>query len=257
MAKAALVPPLDAVVARRASAPRVLLACAAVTAATAVTAVAPCARAESQGAAPDASAVAAAGPIPNAGPPDAGPAPKPVRSGVVVGLMAGLGVAGSSGYPKAASKIDDPAYYSSSNLLAGSGGTFFVLGSLTDYLSFGFWFGGATFESNDWRSTGSGGGVRVEVFPFGGIAPRLKNLGLLGQAGLGVSKLHEKAGIYPDANGSQSFLSAGVFYEIPLFKMIGGHVALGPSLEYDAIFTPSIERHSAMLGARLAFYGGS
>src|SRR5437899_1240774 len=50
------------------------------------------------------------------------------RAGLVLGLMGGFGVAGASGYPNSASKIDDPSYYSSSDLLRGSGGSFFLMG---------------------------------------------------------------------------------------------------------------------------------
>jgi hypothetical protein len=179
------------------------------------------------------------------------------RSGVVVGFAAGYGLAGASGFPNEASKIDDPAYYSSSDLLSGGGGSGFLMGALTDYVSFGFWAGASTFQSGHWRSTGGGGGVRLELFPLYGIYPRLKNLGILTQVGFGVSRLTSKVGDFPSANGSQSYASAGVFYEVPLFKMIGGHFALGPSLEYASIFSPAYERHWAMLGLRVAFYGGS
>ena len=179
------------------------------------------------------------------------------RSGVVVGFAAGYGLAGASGFPNESSKIDDPAYYSSSDLLSGAGGSGFVMGALTDYVSFGFWAGGATFESAHWRSTGGGGGVRVELFPLYGVFPKLKNLGIATQFGFGVSRLTSKVGDYPSANGSQSFASAAVFYEVPLFKLSGGHVALGPNLEYASIFSPAYERHWAMLGLRVAFYGGT
>jgi hypothetical protein len=178
------------------------------------------------------------------------------RAGVVLGLMGGFGVAGASGYPNSASKIDDPSYYSSSDLLGGSGGSFFLMGAIADYVNFGFWFGGGTFQSKDWRSTGGGGGLRVELFPLYALVPKLKDLGVLGQFGLGSTKLEAKHGDFVPANGTQSFIATGVFYELPIFRMLGGHVAGGPSFEYDAIFSRSVERHWAMLGGRIAFYGG-
>src|SRR4051794_35196005 len=49
------------------------------------------------------------------------------RSGVVLGVVGGVGLAGSSGYPNNASLINVPDDYSSSNLMTGSGGTFFLM----------------------------------------------------------------------------------------------------------------------------------
>jgi hypothetical protein len=179
------------------------------------------------------------------------------RGGVVIGLSGGAGLAGSSGYPNSATKIDDPAFYSSSNLMVGSGTSVFIMGALTDYLSFGLWLGQAHFDSSRWRSTGGGGGFRIEVFPFVVLVPKLGDLGVFTQLGIGSTTLRTKLpGDYPEADGAQSFLGAGVFYEWPLFKMLGGHIAGGPSLEYDVITTPSIERHGALLGLRAAYYGG-
>jgi hypothetical protein len=178
------------------------------------------------------------------------------RGGVVLGLSGSAGVAGSSGYPNSATKIGDPAYYSSSDLMVGGGTTLFLMGALTDYLNFGLWFGNARFDSEHWRSTGLGGGFRIEAFPLVSLYPKLGDLGVMTQLGIGSTTLRTKLpGNYPDADGAQSFLSIGVFYEWPLFKGLGGHFAGGPSLEYDVITTPSIERHAALLGFRAVYYG--
>src|SRR5262247_3119094 len=72
------------------------------------------------------------------------------RGGVVLGLSAGAGLAGSSGYPNSATKIDDPAFYSSSDLMVGSAFSLFLMGALTDYLNFGLWFGNARYASAHW-----------------------------------------------------------------------------------------------------------
>ena len=179
------------------------------------------------------------------------------RAGLVLGMQGGFGLAGSSGFPNKATLINDPAFYSSSDLMIGSGGSFLVMGALTDYLSFGIWLGGGSYQSATWRSSGGGGGFRVEAFPLYGVFPKLRDLGVFTQLGVGSATLETKLpGKYPTADGAQSCIGAGVFYEFSLFKLIGGHVATGPSLEYDAIFARSIERHSALLGGRFIFYGG-
>jgi hypothetical protein len=178
------------------------------------------------------------------------------RSGLVVELLFGAGVAGASGYPNNSDQIGDPNYYSSSNLLAGTGGMLFVGGAFADYLTFGVWAGRQTFHSKDWRSTGGGGGFRLEVFPLFALVPSLKNLGVEGQFGIGGTSLQALGGNYPEASGTQSFLGVGAFYEVPLFRALGGHGTIGPSFEYDNIFTQSVDRGSSLLGVRLAFYGG-
>ena len=179
------------------------------------------------------------------------------RSGIVLGFSFGLGLAASSGYPNDSSKLGNPAYYSSTQPLPGSGESFFVMGALADYLNFGFWASVGHYGSSDWSSKGGGGGFRVEAFPLFSLAPRLRDLALFSQFGIGTAQLNFKGpGSFPEATGVQSILGIGTFYEWRLFDMIGGHVSAGPSLEYDAIFAPSIERHGFLAGGRLVFYGG-
>jgi hypothetical protein len=178
------------------------------------------------------------------------------RSGVALGLSVGYGLAGTAGYPNSLSRIGDPAYYSSTDLLHGTSWSFAVMGALADYLNFGVWFGSGTFESAAWRSTGGGGGFRVEAFPLLVLVPSLKDVGVFAQLGLGDATAHYKAGGYPDAHGVQSFVGAGAFYEWTFAHALGGHTALGPSVEYDSIFAQTISRSSATLGLRVAFYGG-
>ena len=173
-----------------------------------------------------------------------------------MGLGLGAGLAGSAGYPDDSTKINVPAYYAASGLLEGYGGNLFVMGALTDYLSFGFWGGLGTFRNSDFKSTGYGGGFRLEVFPLISLVPTLKDLALFTQLGIGSTQLNVTHGLYPEANGIQSFIGGGAFYEWKLFSMLKGHVSAGPSFEVDSIFSRSIERHSSTLGARIAFYGG-
>jgi hypothetical protein len=178
------------------------------------------------------------------------------RDGLVVGFGLGVGFGGASGYPNSASKIDQPAYYTSSDLLLGRTTNLFVMGALADYLNFGLWYGSGHFASQAWSATSGGGGFRLEVFPLFTLVPSLKDLGVLASLGLGSSKLVSKDGSSAGADGVQSFLGTGVFYEWSLFHALGGHVALGPSLDYDAVVTRSITSGALSGGFRLAFYGG-
>jgi hypothetical protein len=179
------------------------------------------------------------------------------RSGVVVGTTVGFGLAGASGYPNNGTRIGDSNYYSKSNIMSGARTSLFVMGALTDYLNFGFWLGGGSSASHDWHSTSFGIGFRLELFPLYAVHPSLRDLGVFTSLGVGSATLTDKQpGEHPNASGSQSFIGAGVFYELRLTKVGGIHIAGGPSLEYDTINSPSIEQHGAVLGIRFVFYGG-
>jgi hypothetical protein len=184
------------------------------------------------------------------------------RNGAVIGASVGVGFAGSSGYPNNARLQNDPAFYSESPLLVGWSTSWFLMGALTDYFSFGPMLNIATFESEKWKSTGFGLGFRGEVFPLVGLAKKWQRLDFLAdtaayaQFGFGTTELRAK-GPYPTADGSQSFLGLGLHQEFRLMKILGGHAAAGPHVEYDLIRSEFMERHWLTVGLRLAWYGGS
>jgi hypothetical protein len=173
-----------------------------------------------------------------------------------VGLAVGAGPVGASGYPNDLTRIGDPNYYSSSGWMVGLSESVLLLGALTDYLNFGFWFTHDSSENRDFRSNGSGGGLRVEAFPLIGILPRFAGLGALAQFGLGSGFLTSKALAVPRDEGTRSFIAAGVLYEWSFGHLLGGHLAAGPTLEYHAIWSQPFERHGLVASARLVFYGG-
>lgn len=175
---------------------------------------------------------------------------------MVLGASVGAGFAGSSGYPNNARLLNDPDAYSESPLLVGWSTSYFLMGALTDYLSFGPMLVIATMESEKWKSTGFGLGFRGELFPFVKILPALADTAAYAQFGFGTTELRAK-GPYPSAEGSQSFLGLGLHHEFRLAKMLGGHAAAGPHVEYDAIRAESAERHWLTVGLRLAWYGGT
>jgi hypothetical protein len=184
------------------------------------------------------------------------PAARQYRSGVVVGLAFGGGLAGASGYPNNALQIGDPAFYSASGMMAGTNGSVFVLGALSDYVSVGFFFSHASFRNGDWRSASDRGGFRLELFPLVSLVPALQGLGALAQVGVGGGSLSAVAPGLPGADGTQSFAAAGVLYEWAFAHVLGGHFGAGPTLEYDAIWTPSFEQHGLVASLRFVFYGG-
>ncbi len=207
-------------------------------------------------AAPASGAAAAAVPIGQQEAPPDEDAAAHLRSGIVVGLGLGGGFAGASGYPNSSSDIGNPAFFSSSGFMAGASGTFFVMGALSDYLNFGFWAGSASFRNGDWQSSGGGGGLRVEAFPLVGLVPALGGLGFLGNFGIGSGSLTDVDTKRQVSSGTQAYVGGGAFYEWAFGHLFGGHFALGPSLEYDAIFSTAFERHGVDASLRIVFYGG-
>lgn len=178
------------------------------------------------------------------------------RAGVVIGVAPGVAFAGASGYPNSARLLGNPEFYSESPLLVGHSTTYFLMGALTDYVSFGPMVNIAKFESEKWKSTGLGIGFRVEAFPLVRLFPTLADTAIYGQAGVGATELQAK-GPFPSADGTQSFAGIGVHHELRLFRLLGGHFSGGPYVEYDAIFATSAERHWASVGLRVAWYGGT
>ncbi len=178
------------------------------------------------------------------------------RSGLIVSLMAGWGVSGASGYPNNSNQIGDPSYYSSSNVMVGSGGGLFLGAALTDYLNFGIFFDSQSFKSQEWKSRMGGFGIRVETFPLVYAVPTLKDLGAFAQFGIGTAALDVVAPGYPEASGVQSFIGVGVMYEWTIFHLFGGHAVAGPTLEYDNVYSSSMSSGSGVFGGRIAFYGG-
>ncbi len=177
------------------------------------------------------------------------------RNGITFGASGGIAFAGASGHPNSARFENDPDFYSSSPLLVGWSSSFFAMGAFNDYFSFGPMLTVAEFESPKWKSTGWGAGFRGEVFPLVKLVPSLADAAIYAQLGFGATELRAK-GPYPTADGAQSFLGIGLHHEWRLGRLLGGHAAAGPYVEYDAIYAPSAERHWATAGIRVVWYGG-
>lgn len=184
------------------------------------------------------------------------PADHRYRSGIVLGLSLGVGIGSASGYPNNSQEIGDPAYYSAGGFMGGGYGQLFILGALSDYLSFGFWYGHSDLRNSDWRSVGNGGGFRLEVFPLVGVYPALQGLGILANLGIGSGNLFTSNPQLPEAVGTQSFGGVGIFHEWGFGYGRGGHFAFGPALEFDAIWSQPFEQHGVVGSARLVWYGG-
>lgn len=182
-------------------------------------------------------------------------APAQRRSGVVFGLTAGIGTLDVSGYPNSASTLGDPSYQLSSGPVFGYGGRVFFMGALADTFNFGLWFGGMSGEGSTAKTSAQGGGFRVEAFPLYSVSPALRDLGVIAQLGVGTAKADAKKTTL-SVDGTESFLGAGVLYELTRDRLVGLNATTGLTLEYQYVTSQSIASHGVLLGARVAFYGG-
>jgi hypothetical protein len=185
--------------------------------------------------------------------PDKDVAPK-YRDGFVPSVTFHSGVGHASGYPNDAREIGNPDFFSSSDLLFGTTISFHISYALTDYLNFGFLVNLDHYESAHWREHGDGFGMRIDAFPLVRWYPRLHDLGIFLETGIGTASLNPKVGNYPTSDGTQTYLATGLFYEITVAKWRSSHLALAPEAKYAHIDSTSLLTDSASLGLRLAFY---
>ncbi|MGH7283783.1 MAG: hypothetical protein ACRELY_19840 [Polyangiaceae bacterium] len=183
------------------------------------------------------------------------------RSGIVFGLSLGVfGLGGASGTPNNANKINDSRYYSSSGLMLGNSFTLFIMGALADPISFGFFFNGQSFSNGDYKASGSGFGFRLDLYPFAiskQFKPILRDIAVTSEFGIGGVLMTPKNDDKTiSAQGTQSFLSTGIMYDMKVAKLLGGHLSLGPEVDYQVVTSTSAEEHGVSVAFRLAFNGG-
>lgn len=179
-----------------------------------------------------------------------------LRDGLTLGMSLGAGAAGVSGFPNDPKYLNDPSQYSSSNMLFGSSIQPMLMGALSDTFNFGFFVNLGSYKSERWESNGGSVGFRAEAFPLvSRTRSKLSNLGLFAQFGVGFSSLHAKANIYRDAEVVQSYIGTGAFYEWNVVQFKASHIAMGPELRYDAIFSRDYQSHAGVLALRAVFYG--
>jgi hypothetical protein len=204
---------------------------------------APTARPKVASSTPD--AVAAAdkkSPVPS---PEAAPAESQAGWSRRAGLVLG------SGYPNDAKYIDNESYRGATGALPGYGWNLFVLGAISREINVGFWGGTSAFENANWKSRASGGGLRVEAFPFGGLLGALRNTALYTNLGIGSTKSEVKLpGNYAALAGTQSFIAVGAFHELNLARRF----TLAPDARYEAVVTRAGAHSAFIVGVRVAFH---
>ena len=184
------------------------------------------------------------------------------RSGAVFGLTFGVfGVGSASGRPNNANYLNDSRYYSASGPMLGNTFSLFIEGALADPISVGFFFSGGGFRNGDYAASMSGFGLRVDLYPLA-VCKRcfpapLRDLALVEQFGIGTVIMTPRNDDQKKlAEGVQSFLSTGFMYDMKVAKMLGGHLSLGPELDYAVVTTTTAEAHGFSVSFRVAFNGG-
>jgi hypothetical protein len=105
-------------------------------------------------------------------------------------------------------------------------------------------------KSGDLEVSGGGFVFHVEAFPLFGAGKSLRDLGLFADFGAGGAGI--RGGRETADSGFMSILGVGAVYE-PLRVW---RFALGPSVSYMHMWSASMTFDGALVGGRIAFYGG-
>jgi hypothetical protein len=172
------------------------------------------------------------------------------RSDFTFGASGGLSLGRASGYPNEVQKIGDPDYLSTTKLGLGSGGLFWLGVAFNDYLTFGFAFGGFGLSGGGREASAGLFGFHVDAFPLAGQGKNWRDLGFF--ANLGTGPLEIKGGPEKADGGLLAYVEGGAMYERWRLWRIG----IGPTVSVVHMWSDSGQVTGALLGGRLAFYGG-
>jgi hypothetical protein len=175
------------------------------------------------------------------------------RSGFVVGLLAGFGAASVVGYPNDVRKIGYQHWYTATGARPGGVGQLWIGGAITDWFTFGLGFtGGPLLATGDTKVRSTGGLFHIEAFPLFPLGARLRDLGVMIDAGLGTATVTDAMDTKIVDSSSASLIGGGLFYEgIRLWK-----IAQGPFLMGNYIWSDTARRPAIFAGWRASLYTG-
>ena len=176
-----------------------------------------------------------------------------VRRGAVVGLTLGGGIGQGEGYPNNSDDIGKIGY-ARSRWMPGSGVTLLVMGALSDYLSFGFWYAHLQFDSSGWRARRkrrgpSAGGLSAPIHPAQREGRRALRRVWRGDChddcprcarGLGNAVCHWLRG----------------FLRVVPFSLSGWPPGSGPLGRDERGLLSGLDQTGLVVGLRTVFYGG-
>jgi hypothetical protein len=172
------------------------------------------------------------------------------RSDFTLGASAGFGFGRASGYPNEVQKIGDSAYESNTKLAIGNGSLIWLGVAFNDYLSFGLGLGGMSLSGNDRDASAGLFAFHLDTYPLFDLDKNLQDLGFFGNFGTGPLQI--KGGAEDADGGLLAYVEGGVVYErLRLWRF-----AVGPSVSVMHMWSESARLTGALVGARVAFYGG-
>ncbi len=173
------------------------------------------------------------------------------RRDFTIGASAGALLGSATGYPNEAAKIGNPQFVADPGPGVGYHYTVWLGGALRDWFTFALGIDALAYERKGFAVAGSGFVFRVEFFPFFDALDIGPDLGAFGSFGLGGLTIKEGDATRADG-GAMSLVGLGAFYEPIRF----GGFSAGPQLEYQRLFSQTLEMQAVTLGFRLAFYAG-
>jgi hypothetical protein len=172
------------------------------------------------------------------------------RSDFASGFFGGFAVGSAFGYPNEIGKIGEAEFESRTKWGFGSGGGAWLGLAFNDYLSFGIGMLGFGVKGGGLEASGGGLVFHVEGFPLFDVSPELHDLGLFADFGAGGAGI--QGGESSADGGLMSLVGVGAVYEP--FRV--WRFAFGPSVSYTRMWSPSLTFKGALIGGRVAFYGG-
>lgn len=181
-------------------------------------------------------------------------APRPHRSGFVVGLALGSGIVAFSGYPNDTRKIGLLSHYTETGASIGGLGSLWFGGALSEWFTFGLGFtGGSMPLLSDQKATSGGLIFHLEAYPLFMRGGRWRDLGVMFDAGTGSATVTPKDSETKLIDGGAgSMIGGGPFYEgFKLWKLKGG-----PFVEGSYVWSDSVRRPGVFFGWRTSLYTG-
>jgi hypothetical protein len=180
-----------------------------------------------------------------------GPAER--RCGFTLGLLGGGHLGTARGYPNDALKIDREEFLTDVGFAGGGVGELFVGIALADWIVFGLGFAVGGTRSSDHESGFGAMAFRIDAFPAYGAGGAFRDLGLMLEAGLGITNTDVAADERRVIeSGAASRVAIGAFYEgIRLWK-----ISMGPYAAADVMFSTSVTQPAAWIGWRSVLYAG-
>ena len=176
------------------------------------------------------------------------------RSGFVVGLALGAGVAAISGFPNDSRKIGLQSYYTETGATLSGMASLWFGGALSDWFTFGIGFtGGSMPLLSDQKASAGGLIFHIEAYPLFPLGGRWRDVGVMFDAGTGTAAVTPKDSEKKLVDsGSASLIGAGPFYEG--FKT--WKIKSGPFIEGSYIWSDSVRRPAVFFGWRASLFTG-